>query len=60
MLMYGRSQHNIVKQLSSNKKFFKEVYTFDIEILLLGKNGTSLQRYACVVSNWNIVYNDGI
>lgn len=26
---------DIVKQLSSNKIFFKEVYTFDTEILLL-------------------------
>ena len=26
VLMYGRNQHNIVKQISCNKKFFKVVY----------------------------------
>ena len=26
MLMYGRNQHNIVKQLSSNKRFLKIIY----------------------------------
>ena len=58
MLMCGRSQHSIVKQLSSDKNFFKEVYTFDIAVLLLGKNGTCFQRYIYAVSNWNIVCND--
>ena len=31
MLMYGRNQHNIVKQLSSNKKKLKDAYYMYME-----------------------------
>lgn len=39
------------------KSLLKSIQAFDPVILLLGKNGTTLQNYIYEVSNQNIVYN---
>ena len=47
MLMYGRNQHNIVKQLPSNKNFFKNAMEYCWAITFISLNNWSTHTYIC-------------